>query len=146
MAYTDITKLIKDYGRDLLSQLTDRDNTGDIILEVIAEAVDDSDAEVDSYLKGRYPDEIPVAELPKNIKRIASDLTMYYLYKHASAIEIPEHIMLSWKVAIKDLEKIQSGKLTPFNTVDEPAVFASNKAVASKFFNSTAQSKFYDGY
>jgi phage gp36-like protein len=146
MAYTDITKLIKDYGRDLLTQLTDRDNTGDIILEVIAEAVDDSDAEVDSYLKGRYPDDIPVANLPKNIKRIASDLTMYYLYKHASAIEIPDHIISSWKAATKDLEKIQSGKLTPFETVDEPAVFASNKTSSSKFFNSTVRDKFYDGY
>ena len=146
MSYTNLVKLKKTTSSALLVQLTNDNNTGDIITEVIDDMIADADAEIDGYLKGRYPDGIDDEDLPQNIKRIANDIVIYRLYCKKMVIEVPKHRIKNYEMAIKDLKEIQKGNITPFESGSEPTVVCSNKTASSKFFNSTVANTYYNGY
>jgi phage gp36-like protein len=78
MAYTSTQQLIGRFGEHELIQLTDRYGAGVIDTQVAAQAISDANAEVDAYLRVRYP--LPLVAVPEELIRVASDLARYQLY------------------------------------------------------------------
>ena len=78
MAYTSTQQLIDRFGEHELIQLTDRYGVGAIDTQVAAQAISDANAEVDAYLRVRYP--LPLLAVPEELIRVASDLARYQLY------------------------------------------------------------------
>jgi phage gp36-like protein len=78
MTYTSTQQLIDRFGEHELIQLTDRGGFGAINKQVAAQAISDANAEVDAYLRVRYP--LPLLTVPEELIRVASDLARYQLY------------------------------------------------------------------
>ena len=78
MAYTSTQQLIDRFGEHELIQLTDRAGLGVINAQVVTQAISDAGAEVDAYLRVRYP--LPLLSVPEELIRVASDLARYQLY------------------------------------------------------------------
>jgi phage gp36-like protein len=79
--YITQQQLIDRFGEQELIQLTDRVNQSVIDAVVLAEAIADADAEIDAYLRPRYP--LPLVSVPSELLRVAADLTRYRLYDDA---------------------------------------------------------------
>lgn len=142
MAYTTLVKLKKYMPSEHIKQLTDDHGTGEIVEEVVDEAIADAQTVIDAHMRGRYPDEIADVDLPEMIILIATALTALNLYRRKLQLTMPESLSKDIKIKMQMLKDIQSGKITPFVSSDEPAVIVSNKDSDSK----TYDSDFWDGY
>ncbi|PTW61426.1 phage gp36-like protein [Breoghania corrubedonensis] len=80
MTYATQQDLIDRFGADELIQLTDRLSVppAAIDADVVARALSDADALIDSYLRKRYA--LPLDPAPPVLVKIASDLARYNLY------------------------------------------------------------------
>jgi phage gp36-like protein len=78
--YCTKQNLIDRFDEEELIQLTDNANLGAIDDDVINAAITDAEAEINSYLTAYL---LPLAIIPFNFTRIASDLARYYLYEDA---------------------------------------------------------------
>lgn len=78
MAYATQADLETRFGADELAQLTDRVAGAVIDASVVARALDDASAEIDSYLASQY--DLPLAAVPPVLVRVASDIARYYLW------------------------------------------------------------------
>ena len=136
MAYTTLVNLKKYMPAEQIEQLTDDHGIGEIVTEIIDDAISSAQEEIDGYLKGRYPDNIEDADLPPLIIDIATKLAAYNLFGRKLMATIPPSIELKYKMSISQLKRIQSGKLTPFPEANEPSVILTNKTSASKVYNS----------
>lgn len=81
MTYANRTLLEESYGADVLTQRESMLATG-----CVARALSDADAEIDSYVSGRYA--VPLSPVPDNLPRLAGAMAFYYLLG-SSAEEIP---------------------------------------------------------
>lgn len=75
--YITQQQIIDRYGENALLDLADRDNDGIVDVDVVAEAIADASAFIDSYLAKRY--ELPLATVPAPLTRICGDITLYIL-------------------------------------------------------------------
>lgn len=121
MAYTDLTTINEQTPREILIQLTDDNDTGDIDTNVVDWAIAKAEATIDAYNNGRYPVEIPDGEVPPFIKSIATDIAVWHLYKRKLILTIPDSLQKCYDHAIKWLEKGQKGEISPFPSDKEPA-------------------------
>lgn len=73
--------MIDRFGEAEIRQLTDRRDplAGAIDDTVLTEALEDADGLIDSFLAGRYT--LPLADVPKILKRYACDIARFYLYR-----------------------------------------------------------------
>jgi phage gp36-like protein len=82
MSYATQQDLIDraDNGEATLIELTDRavPPTGLVDANVVAKAIADADALIDSYLQSRYV--LPLASVPKSLTRASVDIALYDLY------------------------------------------------------------------
>jgi phage gp36-like protein len=78
MSYAVAQDMIDRFGQEELVELTDRANTGAIDMTVLARALADADAEINSYLSSRYA--LPLASVPAELVPKACDLARYFLY------------------------------------------------------------------
>jgi phage gp36-like protein len=76
--YATEADLVDRYGEDELVQLTDRLGTGAIDADVLARALADAAAEVDSYLRGRVS--LPLASPPAELVWVQADIARYRLH------------------------------------------------------------------
>lgn len=120
----------------VIEQLTDDHGTGSIVTEIVDDAIATAQEEIDGYLKGRYPDDIDDADVPAMIQDIATTLACYNLYARKIELTMPKTLETKYKNAISQLVRIQSGKISPFPTVDEPVVIRCNKDSDSKIYDS----------
>lgn len=137
MAYTTLANLKKSMPAKQIEQLTDDHGTGSIVTEVVDDCISSAQEEIDGYLKGRYPDDIADVDLPPMIIDIATKLAAFNLFGRKLSTTLPPSIETRYKNAIKQLERIQSGKVTPFPEADEPVIIKSNKDSDSRVYNST---------
>ena len=83
---------------------------------VVADAILDASAEVDTYLASRYT--LPLASVPDAIARIAAQIARYNLWRRDVAADHPAYV--AYRDALKDLAKIADGSmnlgLTPLGT------------------------------
>ena len=120
----------------MIIQLTDDYDTNTIEQEIVDDAINQADVLIDVYLRGRYPAAIDEANVPAFIQDISTKLTAYNLYRRKLSLTMPDPIMNDYKTCMSILKDIQSGKLTPFESVSEPAVVVSNKTASSRTYNS----------
>jgi phage gp36-like protein len=106
MAYATAQDMEDQFGLRELTALTDRDNVGVVDEAVLARALSDADAEIDSYLAGRYP--LPLSSSYPVLARHAANMARYYL-TGAEATET-EPVRVRYKDAIRYLESIRDGK------------------------------------
>ncbi len=108
MTYATQQDLVDRFGEAELIQLTDRADprTGQIDTAVVARALADADATINSYVKSRYS--LPLAAVPQVLVRIAADLARFALYDdHA-----PDHVAGRQRDAIQYLRGVADGRAT----------------------------------
>lgn len=105
IGYASQQDYIDRYGEEELIVLTDRSGTlGAVNPDVFATAQADGDAEIDSYLRGRYS--LPLTTPPAELIRIACDLYRYYLHTP----QIPDPVLARYKAAIEFLKRVALGQ------------------------------------
>lgn len=99
MTYATRTDLEERYGEDELTQRESMLATG-----AVAQALADADAEIDSYLAGRYV--TPLSPVPDNLPRVACAMARYYLLGSSA----DERSRNDYKDAIAWLKDVQAGR------------------------------------
>jgi len=135
-AYTDLVTIKKYLPEVTILQLTDDDNVGSIVQEVIDEAILGAQTMVDAYMRGRYPAEIAEGSVPQLIKDLTTKIACYNLFRRKISLTIPEVIVDDYKSCLSILRDIQSGKVTPFPVTSEPVVIIGNRTDVDKDFSS----------
>ena len=98
----DLLKLVPELE---LAQITAE--AGDVPdAAVVAEAIAQAGAEIDSYLAVRY--QLPLAETPARVKSLAVDLALYHLYSRRSVA--PEVRRQKYEDAITFLKLVGAGR------------------------------------
>ena len=75
--YADLDDIVTAIGADALAAIAARDGDGEVDAAVVAEALLDASAEIDSALGGRY--KLPISPVPRRLRRIAVDIAQYHL-------------------------------------------------------------------
>ena len=104
MAYCAEADLVARFGATELLQLTDPDITGAVNLTVLAQAIADADALINSYLNNY----LPLATKPTNLVRLACIITRYYLY----GMLVPDRVKADYDDAVRFLTKVAEGKIS----------------------------------
>jgi len=93
-----------------------------ILTEGVDSRIDDKVADasdlIDNHIKNVVTLPLEENQVPKTIKRICYDITMYYLHDRVDYADVPEAIETKYKEALKLLNGISSGKIN-LNTVEE---------------------------
>jgi len=123
MPYTTRAEVEKRIPAQLVLDLVDDDATGtfDATNEArFDECEQTASEEIDSYLQVVYA--VPISPTPGIISPIAVDLTTYYLHwRRAHQFGMPDDIVEAYKMRIKQLERISSGKQKLGQTTESPA-------------------------
>lgn len=123
MTYATQQDLVDRFGQQELAQLTDP-LAGTVIDAVqVGRALADADAEIDTYLAGRYA--LPLATTPTVLVRLAADIARYRLWDRNA----PELVRERYAAAIKLLTQISSGAAT-LGTAEQPPAAPGGVAVA----------------
>lgn len=103
MSYATQQNLVTRFGSDELIQLTDLNNLGSIDPAVVSVALADADAEINSYLAGRY--NLPLTQVSAELVRLACDIARYRLFD----VRATEAVKVRYDDAIKKLRDIGKG-------------------------------------
>ncbi len=114
MTYATQQDLIDRYGERELQLLTDRDAGAAIIAGVVAQALADADAEIDSYLAKRM--QTPLTPTPALVRTQACAIARYRLHKDSA----PEKIRADYLDAVSWLKRAASGDVTIDGTSPMP--------------------------
>lgn len=98
--------MIARYGEEELIQLTDRVAAGVIDDTVLDQARADAAAEIDGYLAGRY--QLPLAEVPPSLVRVACEIARYHLYDDA----VTDNVKDRYDNAVRFLRALAKGDVT----------------------------------
>jgi phage gp36-like protein len=132
MGYCSLTDLKNYLPEATIIQLTDDADTGDVDLDKTNDAIRRADDFIDAHLQGRYP--LPLTSVPVYIRDVSTKLAIYFLYKRSLAITLPDVIKEDYDYCVGVLQKIQMGKVNPFQSGQEPVFFNSNKTDADRVF------------
>lgn len=105
MTYANREELVARFGDAELVQLTDRNRAGEVDEAVLAPALADADAEIDSYLAGRYA--LPLETVPPVVVAAACDLARFRLY----GIRAPEPVRQRYEDARAWLRDLSAGRV-----------------------------------
>lgn len=103
----DLKKLI---SADALGQLADDGPGGAAAEDIIAEAIDQADREIDAHLVAVLG--VPLDPVPPLAANISARLAIHNLYARRTHLEIPDHVGDAHKRALKLLEQIAQGKIS----------------------------------
>lgn len=103
MAYATQAELETRFGTEELARLTDRAAGVSIDATVVARAIDDAEAEIDSYVGARYL--VPMTPVPDVINRICCDIARYYLHDDRTT----EAVRKRYEDCVKLLRAIATG-------------------------------------
>ncbi len=110
MSYTSQLRIEEAITEQLVIELTDDSGAGIVDASVIAQMLTTADGEINGYLQAYYS--VPLAITPGLITSIADDLVIYYLMRRRhGAFGMPEDVIRRYEHRIKQLEKINTGKL-----------------------------------
>lgn len=127
MSYSQLTDIKFYLTPDIIQQLTDDGNLDELDENIISYATTQADGLIDSYLRGRYTTPIIDDPLPTLIIELSARLTIFFLYKRQLARILPDPIKEDYNYCIRTLVGIQTGKISPFQTSEEPVLFRSSK-------------------
>ncbi|KUG22372.1 phage protein [hydrocarbon metagenome] len=131
--YCTLADIKKALPEDLIIQLTDDDNIGEIITANVMQAIASADAEIDGYCAVKYS--VPFVTVPAVVKALSVEISIYYLYKRRT---VPEKIEKAYDKAVARLKDISRGLLSL--GVDPPPAASttdcaeSNKTVSDRIF------------
>lgn len=103
--YATTQNMIERYGAEELIQLTDRVGVGLIDEAVLAQALDDATAEIDSHLAFRY--QLPLAVVPAALVRIACEIARYQLHADAPREAVKDR----YDNALRFLRSVAKGEI-----------------------------------
>lgn len=104
--YCTQADMVDRFGEEELIQLTDRAGLDVIDTVVLDRAIADATAEIDGYLASRY--QLPLAETPPSLTRIASDIARYFLYDDAATSSVQDR----YDNAVKFLRGVARGDVS----------------------------------
>ena len=107
MTYATLADIVAYFGEREVIALTDRDNLGTLDEAVLAGALVDASAEVDTYLVGRYA--VPLSVVSRLIVTYTCDIARYRL-SGAQVTEV-DTVRNRYKDAIRFLEAVRDGKI-----------------------------------
>ena len=108
MAYCTESDIEKQLPPANLIELSDDDGNGVADIGVVSQAIADADAEIDSYLSGRYT--MPFSPVPDRIRQISVDIAIWNLYSRRTVLdEIREK---RYNAAISFLKMAARGEVT----------------------------------
>ena len=106
MSYVTQADLETRFGADEIIRLADRNGDNVADPAVVAAAISDADAIVDTYLSGRYA--LPLSPAPAIITRLACVIARYHLYGDKPS----DHVEREYKAALETLAKIANGEIS----------------------------------
>ena len=109
MSYSTQADLEDQLSSEELRQLTDDLDSGSINTTIANRAIDDADAEIDSYIGVRY--DVPLATIPQIIKKVSVDIAIYNLYARRQILT-PEARRQRYEDAIELLKNVSKGLVT----------------------------------
>lgn len=109
MSYASVEDFVLRVGEVQAIELTDRNLTGEVNQSLLEVALSDSSSQMDGYLSARYV--LPLARIPQNLVRLCCDLARYRLAS-MSQVAITEEIIARYKLSLKELEDISTGKIS----------------------------------
>lgn len=125
MSYCTLEDLIKQYGEQAITLLTDRTNTPAVIIDetIVERAIADVQGEIDMHLHSRY--QLPLSTVPLILKRIACVLVYFALH---TRIDEDHPVAKSAEQQRKLLRGLAKGELSL--GVDQGGAPAANTDVA----------------
>ncbi|QDL55305.1 gp436 family protein [Rhodoferax aquaticus] len=126
MTYATQADMTERFGAVELAQITDRTNGTVIDATVLARALSDADAEVDSYLAKRYS--LPLASTPVVLVRMAADIARYRLYDDG----VPDTVRQRYEDAVSLLKRMASGDVAVAGSSPAVATTGGSNAVKVK--------------
>jgi phage gp36-like protein len=115
MAYCTQDDLLKMIPLTELAELT-AESGDDPDPDVVDEAIEKADAEIDSYLGARYA--VPLSPVPARVKGLSVDLAIFHLYSRRSVA--PEVRQQRYEAALGFLERVAAGQLALEGSGGEP--------------------------
>ena len=112
--YATQQNMLDRFGEDELLAVADRDDDAAIDTDLVAAALSDAASVIDSYIATRY--DLPLADTPAQLTKIACDIARYNLYTDAPHERVTE----AYKAAIGLLRDIATGKARLDIAGDEP--------------------------
>ena len=108
MPYSLQTDLLEQIDEDVLIQLTDDVDAGEVDAAVVTRAIADADGEIDSYCGMKYP--VPFTTVPPVIRKCSVDIAIYNLYARRKGV--PEDRQKRYDNAVRFLRDVSVGKAT----------------------------------
>lgn len=107
MPYATQAQLVERYSSRMVIQLTDRavPAEGAIDADVVSRALDDTDAQIDGYLGGRYA--LPLSATPTLLVDLALVIAIYKLHRKTP----DEKIRKDYEDALRALRDIAAGTI-----------------------------------
>lgn len=109
MAYCTLEDMKKLVPEEDLVGLTDDEGLGPVNQVRVDEAIASADAEIDSYIGGRY--RVPLSPVPGVVKKMSVDIAVYNLYSRRVE-ETPGARKDRYQSAIRQLELIAKGTVS----------------------------------
>ena len=125
MPYCTQSDILEQVSLEDLIGLTDDAGQGIVDASVVARAIADADAEIDSYAASRYP--VPFAPVPAMIRKTAVEIAICNLYARRRGA--PDSRRQRYDNAVKFLKSVASGEVTL--GADAPAESAADGIEAS---------------
>lgn len=105
MTYAAQADMVERFGEAEIAQRTNRVDGSTIDQAVLARALGDADAEINSYLAARY--QLPLAATPTVLVRLACDMARYQLFSDGA----PDVIRQRYQDAVSLLKRMASGEV-----------------------------------
>lgn len=132
MAYCTVDEIFGAVKEDALNTMLGTDYIEDLeerkkaVTHLIAQAIEDADAEINGYLAKRY--EVPLKIIPKVLNKFSKDISVYNLASRSGIQEDSgeKTVLTRYNAAIKFLENVAKGLI-------EIGVTKSQEAAATGF-------------
>lgn len=108
MAYCTPDDILEVLPAEQLTALTDDAGAGVLDESVVARAIADAEAEIDSYCAARYP--VPFAPAPVMIRKVAVDIAVYNLFARRRGA--PPERKERYDHAVRFLRAVADGQVT----------------------------------
>jgi len=108
MPYALQTDILEQLDEDILIQLTDDADAGEVDDDMVTRAIADADAEIDGYCGKRYS--VPFSTVPAIIRKFSVDIAIYNLYARRKGA--PDDRKDRYAAAVKFLLNVSKGLIS----------------------------------
>ena len=115
MAYSTKADILEQLDQDVLIQLTDDADAGEVDDDTVTRAIADADSDIDSYCNAHY--EVPFSPVPTMVRKLSVDIAIYNLYGRRKGA--PEDRKNRYNNAIRFLRDVSTGKASLGSTAPD---------------------------